>query len=200
MSLSNFKSKQPASELLKEGRHRVHLVSAFEADSFSKIKGGKVVGKKDNLPEWCNAIAVICILVANIAGSLFYRLHQSGCLRYSELNDAQLQSGKYVDVEGFACIKTANGLERVEDPDRTAVCERIIGHFIWALGQEEGIDGQTAVDRAIANKTEFDIDVVKEPWTDEESGEVNDQYRIARFVRISPDEPVEKKKFHDLEA
>lgn len=198
MSLSNYSSKQPESQLLKEGTHRVHLVSTMELDSFADVKNGKIVGMKKHLPEWVNACPVIGILVANALGLLFYRLHEKGYLRYSELNDAQIQSGRYVDIEGFACIKTEKGLERVEDPDRTAVCERIIGHFIWALGQEEGISGQDAVDRAIANKTEFIIDVIKEPWTNTESGEVTDQYRISKFTRA--DVPVETGTKTDLEA
>lgn len=189
--LSSYESKQPMSQLLKEGVHIVKLLKYTECTSFDELKGMKVIGQKETLPEWCNPIDVLAIEVANKNGVLVHRQHLAGAGRYSELTDKQLQSGLYEDIEGFACKKTKNGLERIDDPTRTATCLRILDHFLWALGQPEGTNALVCMDNAIADQTEFQITVVKEPW------ETGDQYRISKFERIGA---VADKVSADLEA
>lgn len=176
--LASYESKQPSSQLLKEGEHVVSLLDYLECTSFDEVKQSKVVGLKDDLPEWINPIDVLGIHVGNASGSLFHRLHLAGAMRFSELSDKQLQSGKFVDCEGFACEKTKKGLVRMEDPERTATCERILDHLLFAIGAEPGTNALEALDAAIANKEQFVIDVVCEPW------ETGDQYRISKFRRV----------------
>lgn len=173
--LSNFVSKQPVSQLLKEGSHIVALKAWTECTSFDALKNMQVVGVKEELPAWCNPIPVLAIQVANKDGVLVHRIHLEGERRTSELSDIELKSGKYEDVEGFACIRTKKGLERVKDESRTASCENILNNLLWALSQVEGVSATEILDSAIANKTLFEITVVKEPWT------TGDQFRISRF-------------------
>jgi len=66
----------------------------------------------------------------------------------------------------------------MEDEERTAVCDRILDHLLFAIGAEAGTNALEALDAAIANKTEFIIEVVKETWDEA------DQYRISKFRRV----------------
>ena len=190
--LGTYESKQPSSQLLKPGEHNVNFLGYTECTSFDEIKALKVVGPKSDLPAWTNPVDVLAIWVGNKTGSMTYRLHLGGFLRYSELSDKQLKSGKYQDEEGFACEMTKNGLVRIEDPERTAVCDSILDRLIWALGYPEGTNALEALDQAVANKTLFHINVVAEPWEDGD-----DQLRIKKFSRIGDDAP---KATSDLEA
>ena len=178
--LSNFVSRQPMSQLLKEGTHIVALRAYTECTSFDVLKNMQVIGLKEELPAWCNPIPVLAIQVAGKDGVLTHRIHLEGERRTSELSDIELKSGKYEDVEGFACIRTKKGLERVKDESRTASCENILNSLLWALCQEEGISAQDILDNAIANKTMFEVTVVKEPW------DTGDQFRISRFKPFTP--------------
>jgi len=180
--LSNYESKQPVSQLLKEGVHRVWLSKFAECTSFDELKGMQISEQKENLPEWTNPIDVLAIQVVNKEGILVHRIHLGGVRRYSELSDKELQTGQFEDIEGFACKKTKNGLVRIEDPTRTASCMRILDHFLWALGEPEGTNALACIETAIAEKTLFDITVVKEAW------ETGDQYRISKFTRIGGDD------------
>jgi hypothetical protein len=182
--LASYESKQPSSQLLKQGEHDVKLLGYTECTSFDEIKSLKVIGQKADLPSWINPVDVLAIWVGNATGSMTYRLHLEGCLRYSELSDKQLKSGQYQDEEGFACEITKKGLVRIEDPERTAVCESILDRFIWALGYPEGTNALEALDQAMASKSLFHINVVAEPWEDGD-----DQLRIKKFTRISEDAP-----------
>lgn len=173
--LKSFVSRQPVSQLLKEGTHIVALRAYTECTSFDNLKNMQVVGLKEELPAWCNPVPVLAIQVAGKDGVLTHRIHLEGERRTSELSDVELQSGKYEDVEGFACIRTKKGLERVQDAGRTASCENILNSLLWALCQEEGKNAADILDDAIANKTMFEVTVVKEPWT------TGDQFRISRF-------------------
>lgn len=193
MTLKSYVSKQPVSQLLKEGEQIVRLLAVIECTSFDNLKANAIAGKKDNLPGWINPVDQVAIVVGNSNGVLTHRLNTAGFTRYTELSDGQLQSGAYEDIEGFAC---KDGM-RIEDPDRTAVCTRIMEHFIWALNCPDGMNGQDCVDSAIAGKTEFKITVMKEPWTNQQSGEITEQFRITRFARLDNTEPVVKS---DLEA
>jgi len=182
--LASYESKEPSSQLLKPGEHDVNFLGYAECTSFDEIKALKVIGKKSDLPAWTNPVDVLAIWVGNKTGSMTYRLHLEGFLRYSELSDKQLKSGQYQDEEGFACEITKKGLVRVEDPERTAVCESILDRFIWALGYPEGTNALSAIEDAMSKKALFHINVVAEPWEDG-----NDQLRIKKFSRIGDDAP-----------
>jgi hypothetical protein len=178
VDLTNYVSKQPTGGLLKEGTHVVNLAGVVECTSFDTISNLKVSGQKADLPAWINPIDVLAILAVNKNGSIFHRIHLGGAKRFNELTDKELQTGSYEEVQGFACKKTKLGLVRVEDEDRTSACMNILDHFIWSLGEPAGTPALTCIERAIANKTQFQITVIREPW------ETGDQYRISKFTRI----------------
>ena len=182
--LASYESKQPSSQLLKQGEHDVKLLGYTECTSFDEIKSLKVVGQKSELPAWINPVEVLAIWVGNATGSMTYRLHLEGFLRYSELSDRQLKSGEFQDEEGFACKITKKGLVREEDTERTAVCDSILDKLIWALGYPIKTNALVALEGAMASKKEFHINVVAEPWEDGD-----DQLRIKKFTRISEDAP-----------
>jgi hypothetical protein len=201
MSLKSYVSKEPSSQLLKEGEHIVTLASVIECTSFDAIQGMKISGKKTTIFPWINPTEEFAGLLVSSDGVLTFRQNMKGWKRYSELNDKELQSGKYEDKQGFACLITEAGLVRVEDPERTAVCERIVDYFLFAIGVEPGTNAQEGIDKAIAGKTKFKVNVNKEPWTDEVSGEMRDQYRVTKWMRLD-EQPVnaDATKFHDIEA
>lgn len=177
--LSNYKSKQPSSQLLKQGEHAVRLLSVTECTSFDQVKAGKVAGEKDDLPDWSDPTPQIAVVVGNGDGALTHRFNEKGYLKFGDLTEKEVRSGKYTDVKGYACIKDKKGiLSRVEDTDKTSICTDMIDHFIWALGFGEDVDGDTAVDTAIAEKKLFTVKVVTEEWEGEE------QFRIDRFMQL----------------
>lgn len=200
MKLNAYVSKETESQLLKEGDHVVRLASVIECTSFDAIVGMKIAGEKKSLPRWINPTEEFAGLLVSEDGVLTFRQNMQGWKRFSELNDKELQSGKFEDVQGYACRITKDGLLRIEDPERTAVCERIVDYFLHALGAVPGTNAQEAIDNAIASKTLFKVHVIKEPWTDEISGEVRDQYRVNKWIPMTEQTVEEDKKFHDIDA
>jgi hypothetical protein len=199
MKLTSYVSKEPVSQLLKEGEHIVHLASVIECTSFDNIQGMKISGKKANITPWINPTEEFAGLLVSDEGVLTFRQNMQGWKRYSELNDLELQSGQFEDKQGYACLITPKGLLRIEDQERTAVCERIVDYFLFALGVKPGTNAQEGIDSAIASKTKFRVTVKKEPWTDELSGEIRDQYRVTKWSPLT-EQPVEDRKFHDIDA
>jgi hypothetical protein len=192
--LSNYSSKQPSSQLLKEGEHDVRLISVIECTSFNQLKAMNIAGDKEKLPEWKNPTDQVAIMVGNSEGAITHRINLQGWKRYAELTDKELASGKFEDIKGFACEKTKKGLMRIEDADRTATCERILDHFIWALGYPEGTNAQDCVDNAIAEKKIFGVVIVAETWEESDA----EQLRITKFVKKESE--VKEKKTIDLES
>lgn len=182
--LRDYLSKEPKSTLLPEGEHVVRLLSYLETDSMSSIKNGKPAGAKNRTWEWINAVPQVFILCGNDKGVAPYRLTMQGVTRYTELSDKQISSGKYVDIEGYACEKTKDGLVRLVDDERTDICERIFDHLLWSLGAPAGTPADQVLDTAITSKIEFKIKVVHDPWTND-SGDDVEQLRITRFERIT---------------
>jgi hypothetical protein len=94
--------------------------------------------------------------------------------RYSELTKKQLESGKYQDVEGYACLTDKKGnVLRVEDPERTKSCHNILSQLFNSLGLPEG-SGIDALENAVEQGTELLIDVKAEEY------EGKTQLRVAK--------------------
>jgi hypothetical protein len=199
MRLTSYVAKEPVSQLLKEGEHIVRLASVIECTSFDAITGMKVSGQKPVLPPWINATEEFAGLLVSDEGVLTFRQNMQGWKRYSELNDLELQSGQFEDKQGFACLITPKGLLRIEDPERTAVCERIVDYFLHAIGSKAGDKANESIDKAITGKTKFKVSIKKEPWTDLSSGEITEQYRVTKWSPLA-EQLVEDKKFHDIDA
>jgi hypothetical protein len=184
---SSYSSKAVVSNLLPVGEHRVKCIQGIETDSFTSHAGEK----KDKEYPWVNPTDQFLIHVVSVEGkgSLIHRLQGQGLKKFADLTDEEIKSKKYTNLEGYACIKTKLGMERIEDKVKTASCDRIFDRFMNALGAPEG-SGLDFVDQAIANKTEFMVIVTNDEY------EGKDQLRISGFKPVS----AEIKATSDLEA
>jgi len=184
---SSYQSKPVVSILLPVGEHRVRMIEAFETDSFTSHDKTP----KDKEFGWINPTDQLLIHVASVEnkGSLVHRLQGQGWKKFDALTDEEVKSKKYQNVDGYACIKTKEGLMRVEDETKTAQCSRIFDRLMNALNLPEG-SGIDAIDQAIADKTEFMVIVVNDEY------EGKDNLKIASFKPVKKEALVER----DLEA
>jgi len=172
---NSYKSKPVVSQLLPAGEHRVKLISIMETDSFTSHD--KTV--KDNLPEWSNPTDQLLIHVVSIdnKGSLIHRLQGQGWLKFADLTDNEVKSKKFTNIDGYACAKVDGKIMRIEDPAKTATCDRILDRFMNAVGAPEGSD-LDYLNTAIARGTEFNVIVVNDEY------EGKDQLRIKAFKPV----------------
>lgn len=184
---SNYQSKPVVSNLLPVGEHRVRIIEAFETDSFTSHDKTR----KDKEFPWINPTDQFLIHVVSVEnkGSLIHRLQGQGWKKFDSLTDDEVKSKKFTNLDGYACIKTKAGMERVEDETKTLQCNRIFDRLMNAVGAPEG-SGIDKIDEAIVNKTEFMVIVVN----DEHEGK--DSLKIASFKPVKKEAPVER----DLEA
>lgn len=181
--LTDYKSKAPEFQQLKEGDHNVRLVRYQPTDSFHNFDGSL----KENLPEYVNPTEQLVITVVSAAGrgGITHRLNLDGYVRYSELSDKELKSGKFIDINGYACSEDpkTEEIKRVTDEARTATCEGMLDQFMAATGLPVG-SGIDDLDEVIASKKEFGIRVTKEVYEDKA------QYRIGSFRKAGIIKPV----------
>lgn len=176
--LSSYKSKTPEFQKLEEGDQIVRLASYKETDSFHNYDGTM----KDPLPDYSNPTEQLVITVVSTSGkgALTHRLNLDGFVRFSELTEKEVRSGKFEDVLGYACAKDPKTKElvRLTDEARTRTCEGILDQMFAAMNVSEG-SGIEALDEAIADKAEFVVRVTREEY------EGKDQYRIGAFKKVS---------------
>jgi len=182
--LLNYQSKAPEFQKLTKGEHTVRLVSYKPTNSFRNYDGTV----KSNLPAYTNPTEQLAITVVSVAGrgGLTHRLNMDGYVRTKELTGAELESGKFIDVDGYACAKDpASGkLVRLTDEARTATCEGILDQMFAALGIPVG-SGIDALDEAIQDKKEFVVNVTREEF----GPEGKEQLRIGSFKKAKVAEP-----------
>jgi hypothetical protein len=187
--ISSYKSKTPVFMKLPLGQNEVRLVSYKDTDSFHNYDGTV----KENLPEFENPCEQLAITVVSVAGNggLTHRLNLEGYVPFSKLSAKQIESGEYIDVNGYACMLNSktNKLVRLIDNKNTEVCEGILDQFFSALGMPEG-SGIEALDNAIAEKKAFTVNVTNEPF------EGRDQLRISRFGKVA----VKKAETSDIDS
>lgn len=175
--LSNYSSKAPEFQKLPEGENMVRLASYKVTDSFHNYDGTL----KSNLPQFVNPteqLAITCVSVEG-KGGITHRLNMDGYLRMNQLSDKELQSGKFIDIDGYACAKNKDGqIVRLIDEERTRTCEGILDQFFSATGLPVGSTLED-LDTVIAEKAEFIVKVTKDTYADK------DQYRISSFRRVS---------------
>lgn len=187
--LSNYKSKTPEFNRLPEGWNTVRLAKVVETDSFHNYNGTL----KENLPQYsdpCEQLAATFVSTANPSkGAMTHRFNLIGYTRFNELSDAMIKSGKFTDVGGYACAvnKRTDKLERIEDKARSAKCIGIVDQLFAALGLPEG-SGIDALDDAISERLELDVNVVNEPYDNGEG--TTDQFRISQFRKKKASVPV----------
>jgi len=175
MSILNYRSKTPMFNSLGEGEHRVKLVKYMTSDSFTNYDGTM---KKDlpghNTP--CPQL-IISVVAVNNSGALVHRVNLGAYRKFNELTEKELKTGKFSDIDGFACIADKSGkLQRIPDEEREQSCISILDQLFHALQLPEG-SGLDDLDTAIAGKTEFVVNVVNEPY------DGRDQMRISKFKK-----------------
>jgi hypothetical protein len=176
--IASYKSKTPVFAKLPTGANKVRLVSFRPTDSFHNYDGTL----KETLPDYTNPCEQLAITVVSTEGKggLTHRLNLEGYVPFSKLSAAEIESGKFTDVSGYACAVNPKSkeLNRIPDPANTAVCEGIMDQLFAALGMAEG-SGIEDLDAIIAEKKEFIVNVTNEPY------EGKDQLRISQFKKAA---------------
>lgn len=176
--LMNYVSKLVEFMKLPEGDNDVRLVSYHISDSFHNSDGSL----KAELPAYKNPAGQLILTFIGLAnnGGITVRLNDTGFRKYAKLSDDEIASGKYTDVNGYACtVDTQSGkLVRVESEENTRTCENILDQFFASCQIPEG-SGIDALDAVIANKTPIRVTVVNDPY------EERDQLRISKFRKIA---------------
>lgn len=168
MSLRSYVAKE-VSRLLKIGQNIVSLLSTIDCTSFDEVKliDGelKVVGRKDKQFEWLTPTPQICLLIVGENGSLVHRMSEEGYVAWTDLTPEEQASGKYVEVQGYACKQTKKGLDRIVSPTKTATCANMISKFLFAVN---GQAGDVDIDACIATKKQFIAVVARDQYQGEE--------------------------------
>jgi len=177
--IQSFETSRPEFNLLSEGEHIVRLSRYEILDSFTQYSHEP----KAELPAWSNACPQLAITVLNAeegkSGGLTHRLNFEGYVKYEELSEAQIKSGKYENVEGYACTKKGDDLVRAVDEEKTKTCANIANQFAMALGIPEGTNLIEGLDMARDEQVTFRVTVVNEPY------DGRDQLRLSRFRQIA---------------
>lgn len=185
-SLGFFRSlgvAKPEFQHLAEGVNIVRILRIEETDSFSQFKGTV----KDELPEWSDPTPQLAITFVSAekgkSGGITHRYNGKGNKKYDDLTDAEIASGKFENVRGYACVyNKQNQLVRVEDPEKTQMCANIINQLATALRIEES-DEEGALMEGLENarieETCVQITVVNEQYNGK------DQYRVTKPKMVS---------------
>lgn len=190
MSIGSYRSHEPESQLLKDGDNVVSLRSFVECTSFDDVRfvpgvGLSVVGQKEMTQLWNTPTTQYAILVGNDEGSMVHRLNEGSFLHWDspDFTQAMRNSGLYTEVGGYVCQMIDGKLDRVADPKGLEKCKSIITKFLYAIAGESNVDGDKAIDSAIATKKPFIVTVKSKPY----QGKM--QKSIAEFRKIG--EPVQ---------
>ena len=109
-----------------------------------------------------------------------HRFNGCGYRKYEDLSKEELDSGKYENIDGYACYKDNEGdIVREESEENTQACANIINQFASALQIEEGTELMPALEEAIASQKTFRVTVKNEPY------DGKDQLRLARFRSLA---------------
>jgi len=188
----SFKVSKPEFVTLKEGEQVVRIIRAQVLTSFQNYDGSP----KEESKEWTNPIPQLAITVVAAedgkSGGLTHRFNGEGCRKYNELSEKELASGKYEDIEGYACYKDKDGdVVREESDDNTKACENIINQFAMAMQFEEGADLMNSIEEAIQTKATMQVTVINEPYNDK------DQFSLSRFRAVVGELVEADDKFED---
>ena len=181
--LENYQSQAPEYQKLPKGDNRVRLVSYKATDSFHNYDGTL----KDVLPKFVNATEQLIITVVAIIaglGGLTHRLNLDAYLRWKDLSQAEVDSGKFVEIpEGDEIYAGAidpktKKLVRLTDEGRTKTCIGILDQMMAAMQVPIG-SGIEVLDDVIAEKREFIVNVAVTEYQGKK------QHRILGFKKAA---------------
>ena len=188
MNLNFFagKVKAPEFQQLSEGDCIVNLSRFEEVNSFIQYNGEE----KDNLPPWQNLHPQLALTMVSAEegkpGAITHRMNGKGWKKYSQLTEEEKASGKYDKAGDWAITADENGKTvRIEDPEKTKICENMLAQALTAMGCDVGGDIEEELNHVIENKVQFKITVSVEPYADPETGEIRDQHRVTRFRPVA---------------
>lgn len=183
----NFKSEKPSFTQLPEGKLSLKLVAVILLNSFLNHDGTEKPA--DKRKGWADPTPQLAITVISndplIKGGMTHRLNGLGYKTYDSLTKKQLESGKFQNIEGYACqVDKDKNIVRIVDEAKTEQCKNILNELFGALGLEEG-SGVTELVAAAKVQTPFVATVVKDIYNEKENYKLT-KYRKMR-VAISED-------------
>src|SRR5574340_1294678 len=136
MRTRSITSANPVSEVLKEGYHKVRLISAIDCDSFTDIKTDNtdgrttlvIAGRKTKQFPWASPTMEIGIHIGNEQGTIVTRLHESSWKKAKDYPDL-CQNPAYTEHNGYLCTMINGKLDREPDPRGLEKCARILSGF-----------------------------------------------------------------------
>lgn len=171
-----FKVSKPEVNVLTAGIHNVCISKVLPTDASHKYSGEL----KDDVKPWVDKHYQLAVTYTSVDGKgvITDRLNTRGFTRFDELTEADRKSGKYENIEGYACITTKAGLERVDSVERTNQCKNIINKLAFAAGLKEEENLIEGFEAAIAEKRQLTITVSSDTY------EGKDQLRVTRFASV----------------
>ena len=166
-----MKVTEPTYRNLGSGMHLVKMTLAEETNSFVNFDGTL----KAKLPKWSDPTPQIVCRFAGEDGSIFHRFNGAGYRRFDELSEEEIKSGKYSNVDGYACTTKNGKFYRVQDPDRTEQAISILSQALMAFGVNPDTDIIEAFEQVIADSTEINIRIEAEVYNGK------DQYEVTQF-------------------
>ena len=172
-----FKSEKPSFTQLPEGKQLIKLVAAILLNSFLNHDGTEKPA--DKRKGWMDSTPQLAITVIGVdnKGGMTHRLNGLGYKTYDSLTEKQLKSGKFENIEGYACQIVDGNLVRIVDDAKTEQCKNILNELFSALGLEEG-SGVEELKAAAAVQTPFIATVVKDIYQDKEN------YKLTKYRKV----------------
>ena len=173
-----FKSEKPSFTQLPEGKQGLKLVAAILLNSFLNHDGTEKPA--DKRKGWADSTPQLAITVIGVEnkGGMTHRLNGLGYKSYDSLTEKQLRSGKFENVEGYACqIDKDKNLVRIIDDAKTEQCKNILNELFSAMGLPEG-SGVEELKAAAATQTAFVATVVKDIYQDKEN------YKLTKYRKV----------------
>ena len=175
-----FKSEKPSFTQLPEGKLSLKLVAVILLNSFLNHDGTEKPA--DKRKGWADSTPQLAITVISadpaIKGGMTHRLNGLGYKTYDMLTKKQLESGKFQNIEGYACITDKDGnIVRVVDEAKTEQCKNILNELFSALGLPEG-SGVEELKAAAGVQAEFVATVVKDVYQDKEN------YKLTKYRKV----------------
>jgi hypothetical protein len=200
--------KKRSAYVLGEGVHVGTINEAKIINSFEKNLRGEL---KDELPGYANPTRQIALVLVSGDGVITTRLNVDGFVKYADLSQKQIDSGKYQDINGYAVMTAKNvknldaevvaefniqpdDVVRIPSSDNTESCANMISDVCAALGANDGDDALEVIEDAVVNKTAVKFTVSTELYKGAEVKKVG-KFKAAPVAEDVPEEVEEEDNF-----